>query len=159
RNAPVNGRSDGTGVVPATQPLNHPTAPAPPLDPSLWAYHEPVSLEAEAYRGVRTTLSCVLRGKGAQVIQVTGPEAGDGTATLAANLAITAARSGKRVVLVDANFRRPRLHALFGLCADPGLSSLLENKGKLDEAPHATGVPGLWVLPCGPLPQHPAELL
>src|SRR5581483_10336543 len=93
------------------------TAAAASLAASLLAYHQPGALEAEVYKGLRTSLYFSTRGERHKVIQITSPNMGDGKSTLAANLAVCIAQSGKSVVLVDADCRRPRLHRLFGLRA------------------------------------------
>jgi capsular exopolysaccharide synthesis family protein len=129
------------------------------LDPSLYVYHRAKSSEAEAYRGVRTSVLFSARREGCKVIQVTSPEMADGKSTLASNLAIAIAQSGKKVVLVDADFRRPRVHKLFGVPALKGLTSVLRGDGDLAGVTQPTEVPGLSILPCGPIPPNPAELL
>jgi capsular exopolysaccharide synthesis family protein len=129
------------------------------LDPILCTYFQPKSVEAEAYRSLRTALYFSTSGKGHQVIQITSPGMGDGKTTLAANLAISIAQSGKRVLLIDADFRRPRLHRTFGLAGGVGLASVIIGEAVLRTAILETPVPGLAVLPCGPIPPNPAELL
>jgi capsular exopolysaccharide synthesis family protein len=129
------------------------------LDPSLCAYYRPKSKDAEAYRGVRTSLYFSTRGQRSRVIQVTSPNAYDGKSTLAANLAISIAQSGKRVLLVDGDLRRPRVDKLFGVPNRVGFASVLTGQAEPQEAIQQTQVPGLSVLPSGPLPANPAELL
>jgi capsular exopolysaccharide synthesis family protein len=129
------------------------------LAPSLWVYHHPTSVEAEAYRGVRTSLYFSTQDQKHKVVQVTSPHMGDGKTTLAANLAVSIARSGKRVVLVDADFRRPSVHKLFGLAAEEGLTSHLVGEASLAEVTRAGRVEGLALIPCGARPTNPAELL
>ena len=129
------------------------------LDPSLCCHHRPRSPEAETFRGIRTALYFKAQGEGCQVIQVTSPNAGDGKSTTIANLAISMAQSGKSILLIDADFRRPRQHLLFGLTARVGLASLLLGKGNITQVVHATAVPHLALVPCGPIPSNPAELL
>lgn len=131
----------------------------PALDPVLAAYHRARSPEAEAYRGVRTALYFSSHGKDYKLLQVTSPGMGDGKTTTVANLGISIAQSGKRILLIDADFRRPRLHELFGLSAPTGLASVLAGEAPLEGAIQETAVPGLFVLPCGPIPPNPAELL
>jgi polysaccharide biosynthesis transport protein len=130
------------------------------LDSKLVTLHQPRSIQAEAYRGLRTSLYFSTRGKGHQVIQITSPNQGDGKSTLAANLAISIAQSGKKVVLVDADFRRPRVHKIFGFESDDlGLASIMVGELALHEAIQHSAVPNLSLLPCGPRPTNPAELL
>lgn len=129
------------------------------LDPILYSLFEPTSPEAEAFRGVRTSLYFSTRGEGHQVIQVTSPDKADGKTTLAANLAISMAQSGKRIILIDADFRRPCLHKLFGLTATVGLASVIAEGTELKDAIQESAASGLSVLPCGPLPPNPADLL
>jgi capsular exopolysaccharide synthesis family protein len=68
-------------------------------------------------------------------------------------------QSGSRVLIVDTDMRRPRLHKAFGVPNDLGVSSLVVGEGSLDAAVKSTEVPNLFVLPCGPVPPNPAELL
>jgi capsular exopolysaccharide synthesis family protein len=129
------------------------------LDRILCTLYRPKSREAEAYRGVRTAVYFGARGEGHKIIQITSPDMGDGKTTLAANLAVSMAQTGQRVILIDADFRRPRLHALFGLEPGGGLVSVLAGDAELADAAFESGIPGLAVLPCGPVPSNPAELL
>ncbi len=130
-----------------------------PLDPSVCAFYQPKSVDAESFRGLRTTLFFKLEGAGHRIIQVTSPNMGDGKTTLATNLAVSIAQSGKRILLVDADFRRPRLHKMFGMDATTGLASVIAEDTDLQDAIQATPVPNLSLLPCGPRPNNPAELL
>ncbi|HYT92136.1 MAG TPA: P-loop NTPase [Gemmataceae bacterium] len=110
------------------------------LDPMLSASHRPSSAAAEAYRGVRTAL-LFRSGAGPKVVQITSPASGDGKSLLAANLAVSVAQSGKRVLLVDADLRKPRLHRLFGVEAGTGLASVLADKASLEKAIVGSGRP------------------
>jgi len=132
---------------------------APHLDHSLAIYHRPRSGEAEAYRSLRTALYFSSRGNMHKVIQITSPKMADGKTTIASNLAIAIAQSGKRVVLVDADLRRPRLHALFGIRPEVGLTSVIVGEAELSAAVVDSGIDRLSLLPCGPRPENPAELL
>ncbi len=130
------------------------------LDPFLCSHYRSRSVEAEAYRAVRTALYFSTQGCGHNLIQVTSPDMGDGKSTLITNLAVSIAQSGKRIVLVDADLRRPRLHKMMGLPANlTGLASVISGNVELGDAIQQTTIPGLFVLPCGPLPPNPAELL
>lgn len=142
-----------TGDAPEVKPIAQ-------LDPSLVAYLRPHSLEAEAVRGIRTQVLFSTQNRTHQVIQITSPNSGDGKSTLAANLAVSLAATDKRVVLVDCDFRRPRLHRLFDLpSSEVGLTSVVTDAADLGAAVQACEVPNLSLLPCGPRPANPAELL
>jgi capsular exopolysaccharide synthesis family protein len=129
------------------------------LDRSLAIYHRPKSGEAEAYRSLRTALYFTTRGEVNKVIQVTSPNKGDGKSTIAANLAIAIAQSGKRVVLLDGDMRRPRVHELFGVTAEVGLGSVIAGTAQLSAALLDSGIDRLSLLTCGPRPDNPSELL
>lgn len=129
------------------------------LDAMICSHYRAKSHEAEAYRGVRTALYFSTRGQGHKVIQITSPEAEDGKSTLAANLAVSIAQSGKSVLLIDADLRKPRIHKLFGLSSAVGLVSVLQGEAEAVEAIHHTVLPNLSVLPCGPVPLNAADLL
>jgi succinoglycan biosynthesis transport protein ExoP len=130
-----------------------------PLDVSLCTYYKPRSVQAEAFRGLRTSLYFSTSDKPHKVLQVTSPNKGDGKSTVAANLAISIAQSGKTVLLIDADFRRPRQHKLFGMAGETGMSTVLLGEAELKEAIQPTRISQLSILPCGPRPNNPAELL
>jgi capsular exopolysaccharide synthesis family protein len=92
-------------------------------------------------------------------VLVTSPAPGDGKTTVAANLAIAFAHLGMRVVLVDADMRRGRVHDLFRFSRDPGLSQVLARTVTFEAAVRPTPVTGLFVLPTGQLPDDPNELV
>jgi capsular exopolysaccharide synthesis family protein len=149
------------GHIPSFANLPAPAAgrEVPGLAPTLCAVYHPKSSAAEAFRGVRTALYFSTRGEGHKVIQITSPDQGDGKTTLAANLAVALAQAQKRVILVDADLRRPSVHKLFGVSAAQGLASVLGGEADLPNVVQQTAVPGLSVLTCGPVPPNPAELL
>jgi len=115
---------------------------------------------AEAYRTLRTNLQFISRDGGMRVISVTSPHAGEGKSTTVANLAATLAHTGKRVVALSADLRKPRLHRFFGLENREGLSSILAGQADLTEvARRVDGLESLRVVTSGPVPPNPAELL
>jgi capsular exopolysaccharide synthesis family protein len=130
-----------------------------PIAEILCTYHRPKSTYSEGYRAVRTALNFGIRGEGHKVIQITSPDPGDGKSTLSGNLAVCMAQSGRRVLLVDADFRRPRVHKLFGVEPGMGMSSVIQGTAELPEAIVPTDVDNLFLLPCGPRPSNPSELL
>ena len=114
---------------------------------------------AEAMRTLRTNVlfSSAVDGGKSLVITSTGP--GEGKTLVASNLAIAFAQAGQRVLIIDADMRRPRVHEVLSLPQEPGLSNVLVSSVKTSEAIKATGITGLWMLPSGRTPPNPPELL
>ncbi len=134
--------------------------PQTPLDGLLVTYLRPRSPEAEAFRAIRNQLLFATTERNHQIIQVTSPHPGDGKSTLSGNLAISLALAGKRVILVDGDFRKPRVHRLFARPAPPvGLATVIDGQTDLAAAVHRCEIDNLFLLPCGPRPGNPAELL
>ena len=127
--------------------------------PALCYFHRPGSMEAEAYRSVRTALFVTAGNAQHRVIQVTSPEPGDGKTTIAANLAVAMAQSGKSVLLIDADMRKPTVHRLFGVPREVGTSEVLGGEIQFVNAIKESGIQNLSVLTAGDAPANPAELL
>jgi capsular exopolysaccharide synthesis family protein len=126
-----------------------------------WAVHlDSMSPVAEAYRSVRTALT-FRAGAGEQprTILVTSAARGDGKSTLASNLAIAMAKAGKRVLLVDCDFRAPVQQRIFGVSDETGIASVLAAGDAMETAIRRTAVERLDILPCGPVPKDPSEIL
>ena len=119
----------------------------------------PHSLVAESFRQIRTNLQFAAPPEQQRSLMITSPQAADGKTATAINLAVTIAAAGRRVLLVDANLRRPALASAFGLTGTEGFSNLLIGQGELTDYVSKTDLPGLDVLAAGPLPPNPAELL
>lgn len=129
------------------------------MDRTAVSVHLPRSRPAEAYRAVRTAICFSVFGGTHRVISVTSPAAGDGKSTLALNLALSLAQSGKRTILVEGDFRRPKVHKLTGAENKTGFVDVLRGDAELTDAVQETRVPDFFVLPCGKRPKDPAELL
>jgi succinoglycan biosynthesis transport protein ExoP len=114
---------------------------------------------AEAFRTIRTNLLFSSAEKGARSIVITSTGPGEGKSMVAANLAISVAQAGQRVLLIDADMRKPKVHEIFEVTQEPGLSNLLVGNGKASEAIRKTAIPGLWVMAAGRVPPNPAELV
>jgi len=114
---------------------------------------------AEAIRGVRTNVLFSSAEEGVRVIVVTSAGPGEGKSMFSSNLSVSLAQAGQRVLHVDADMRRPRVHAIFDIAQEPGLSNLLVGDCKPSEAIRKTPVQNLCVLPAGMIPPNPAELL
>lgn len=123
------------------------------------AHRDSSSTIAEAYRTIRTAIYFGVPDGGARTILITSPAPGDGKSTAASNLAITMAQAGQRTLLVDADFRKPMIHEIFEINDERGLSSSLTGQSTNGLAIQSSQVPGLDLLPCGPLPPNPSELL
>lgn len=120
----------------------------------------PQSARAEAYRAILANLPFLNNPDDLpQQIMVTGTTSGEGTTSVAANLAVALARSGRRTLLVDANFRHPRLHEVFDIPASPGLSELLADELSFEDVVHVLDGGSLRVLTAGELPEDPVERL
>jgi len=121
---------------------------------------DPTGEVAEAYRTVRTNIYFGAPKDRSKTLLITSPSAGDGKTTCAANLACVIAQAGKKVLLIDADLRSPSLHTVFALKDNRvGLSGLLGGQGTLDRAIQTTAIDGLDILPCGPKPRNPSEML
>jgi polysaccharide biosynthesis transport protein len=125
----------------------------------LHVFKHPKSSVAEACRAVRTNLLFMTPDDPFHTMVVTSSGPQEGKSTTVISLGIAMAQSGSRVILLDTDMRRPRLHKAFGVSNELGVSSLVVGEGKLDDAIKSTEIPNLFVLPCGPIPPNPAELL
>lgn len=123
------------------------------------AHAVPRSIIAEAFRTVRTNLLLSSPAERQRSLLVTSPRPEEGKTTVATNLAISIGQSGRRVLLVDANFHRPALQGLFSNTGREGLSNILIGRGTVEQLATSTRLPNVDVLPSGPIPPNPAELL
>lgn len=113
----------------------------------------------EAYRSLRTSVQYSSIDRKVHALGVTSAHPGEGKSVTSANLAIAVALQGKRVILVDADLRRPSVHRMFGVESEPGLTTVLAAEMELEDALRSTGIEGLQILTSGPLPPNPPELL
>lgn len=125
-----------------------------------WIVHDdPTSAISEAARGVRTNISFMSPDKPYRTILVTSAAPSEGKTTVACWLATAMAQAGHRVLLVDCDLRRPRMHRVFDLVNDGGVTSALLDRSTFADAVHETKIPGLHVLLSGPASPNPAENL
>jgi capsular exopolysaccharide synthesis family protein len=124
---------------------------------SLVAVHAPETTQADAFRRLRTSVTIAADEVGAKVIAVTSAVAGEGKSTVAANLAVTLEQSGKRVLLISGDLRRPAVEGMLEVPSKPGLVEALSREVPLDETLH--GVGRLTVLPAGRHHNSPTDLL
>lgn len=121
---------------------------------------EPTSVVAESYRALRTSILLSTASHAPQVLLVTSSQPNEGKTSISLNLSLSLAQRGGRVLIIDGDLRRPAIAKQFGMVNEKGLSSILAGVHKLDEALQSTErAPSLWVLPAGPYPPNPAELL
>ncbi len=125
----------------------------------LLVHAQPRSAIAECFRSIRTNLLFMSPEKPLRTILITSSSPEDGKTTTALNLAAVMAENGSRVLLVDADMRRPKVHRALNIPNTSGLSSLILGEGNLESAIRHTDASNLWVLTCGPVPPNPAELL
>ncbi len=144
------------------KPANgHPQPPSPDGAPrELYVLNNPHSTVAECCRSIRTNLLFMSPDKPARKLLVTSAGPQEGKTTVAVNLAITLAQSGLRVLLVDTDMRRPRLHKVLGVPSNTdGISKAIVGGCDVMDVTRQTEIENLWLLPCGACPPNPAELL
>ncbi|MFJ8259754.1 CpsD/CapB family tyrosine-protein kinase [Peribacillus asahii] len=125
----------------------------------LITYSSPKSPISEQYRLIRSNIHFSLEDKEIKTIVVTSPKTSDGKTTTVSNLAVVLAQQGKRVLLVDANLRKPSVHYAFSISNIQGLTNVLEKKIRLNQAISKTQVSNLAILTSGTVPTNPLELL
>ncbi len=147
---PVIGAAAGAEAVQAQDHLR---------ERDLGVFLDPKSVAAECCRSIRTNILFMSPDRPLRTMVVTSPSPQEGKTTTAINLGVTMAEAGGRVLIVDTDMRRPRLHRSFGVPNQTGISTVIVGKATLEEAIKRTDVPNLDVLTCGPVPPNPSELL
>jgi polysaccharide biosynthesis transport protein len=128
-------------------------------DAQLIVQSDPRSPVSESYRTLATNIQYPASRERLQVLMITSAMGGEGKTTTAANVSVVLAQSGRRVILVSADLRRSRLHSFFGISNRIGLSDVLVDYGKLEEAVLDPGIDNLRIISAGPVPADPAALL
>jgi chain length determinant protein tyrosine kinase EpsG len=145
------------------QQFHYPLASAERRDasPELVTLTQPFSVQAEAVRAVRSQVAMRWNKPDAprHALAVISPDSGDGKTYFAANLAVSLAQLGGRTLLVDADLRSPRQQEVFRVNNGAGLSTLLSGRAEHQVIQSVEGVSGLFILPCGPIPPNPLELV
>lgn len=127
--------------------------------PERQAVDAPGSAAGESYRNVRTSLIFAMRIAKLHCLLVTSSVAGEGKTTTCVNLAGAFGRVGRRVILIDADLRRPRVHRVFRIPASPGLSEVLQGQARIEDAVVRPERANFDLLPAGAIPDNPSELL
>ncbi|HEY6328363.1 MAG TPA: polysaccharide biosynthesis tyrosine autokinase [Blastocatellia bacterium] len=151
-----------SGRKKAPRPINSPITPHPEIrsEPVQMVASDNRSSAAEAYRGLRTSVLLSAAGGPPKVVMFTSGQPGEGKTTTVINTAISLAQLGSSVVIVDADLRKPGTHKVFGLKHTLGLSSYLSgDKIELEKVIHKLSIPNLSLIPCGPIPPNPSELV
>jgi capsular exopolysaccharide synthesis family protein len=128
-------------------------------EPRLITLSEPRSPMSEAYKSAGPVLLDIAGRNSLQVLIVSGPGQGEGKTTVVSNLSVVLAKNGKQVASVSCDLRKPRLHDFFGISNQIGLSDVLTGAAQLEETVEKTAVDGLFIIPSGPEPEDPTELL
>ncbi len=146
------------GVVPAIADLDLKSLPSD-IDRHLFVHARPRSSAAECLRSIRTNVLFRLPQKPVRTILITSAAPREGKSFTSSNLSAIIAMSGSRVLLIDADLRRPSLHKRFGLTNDAGLTALFTDDAQPDQVIRRTHIDGLDVITAGPPPPNPGELL
>ena len=125
----------------------------------LVTYGHPKSMLSEAYRSIRTSILLSSSDGPAKMIAITSPNLGEGKTTTVINTAIALSQTGARVLIIDADMRKPRVHKIFNHENGKGLSTFLSRHGHLVSIIKKSEVPNLFYIPAGPIPPNPSELL
>lgn len=125
----------------------------------MMTLHSPKSTASEAYRGIRTSILFSSAENEPKVILVSSAGPQEGKTITATNLAITMAQSGNKVIMLDCDMRRPKIHKVFGINRDRGMTNLLVGNQDIKGTLFHTEVPNLDVIPCGPIPPNPSEII
>lgn len=126
---------------------------------NLVTYTHPKWPISEQYRLIRTNILYSSVDKQIKTIVITSPNQEEGKSTVACNLAIVLAQKEKKVLLIDADLRKPNLHIAFNVSNYRGLTDVLTKNAELEDAIISTHIPNLYILPSGFLPPNPSELL
>ena len=121
--------------------------------------HNPKSILAESFRSIRTNLQFIANETEAKIIAITSTISGEGKTFICVNLAGIIAYSGKKVIVLDLDMRRPRIHSAFGMDNSKGMSTLLIGKYTVEEVIQKTENDNLDIITAGPIPPNPSELV
>lgn len=125
----------------------------------LIVHNQPKSPVAEQFRNIRTNIEFAAVDTNLHSLMVTSANPSEGKTTTTGNIAVVFAQQGKKVLLIDADLRKPAMHQMFQVDNIFGLTNILTHSEKLEKCVQKTNIENLHFLPCGPIPPNPAELL
>lgn len=147
------------GIIPVVTEVPTGDDPKAQKERDLYVFRNPTSQAAECCRSIRTNILFSAADRPMKTITVSSPRPREGKTTSTIYTGTIMAQSGQRVLLVDTDLRRPRLHKSLGVSKNRGLTNLILGDASIDDVIKSTDIPNLYVLPCGPQPPNPAELL
>lgn len=149
----------GRGLIPDLQRIKSLSVSSPEiLDPIICTHLAPAERENEAFRLLRTNILHSFRQRPFQTMMIVSPTFGCGVSSVSANLAVSLAQLGNKVILVDCDFRGPSVHKMFRVDNSIGFINLMVGM-EFSHVVHHTQVHGLRVIPSGPIPPNPSELM
>jgi tyrosine-protein kinase Etk/Wzc len=146
-------------LIPAIEGSSSDGVEPPSRASRLVVLNKPKSPVAEAFRGLRTAIHFSSLKRDTKVVMITSSFPGEGKSTIAANLALTFAQAGNRVILIDCDLRRPSMNTIFDKPRSPGVTEVLAGDIPLEDAMHTTEIENINLLTAGTIPPNPAELL
>ena len=147
------------GIIPVVDEMPKQATEESIRERDLYVFRHPTSRAAECCRSIRTNILFSSADRPMKTITISSPRPREGKTTSSIYLGSIMAQSGQRVLLVDTDLRRPRMHKSLGVSRATGLTNLIMHEVTVDDVVKTTDIPNLYVLPCGPTPPNPAELL
>ncbi len=130
-----------------------------PASANLVTHHSPKSPISEAFRTLRTNIHFANPDVPIRELLITSAGPSEGKSTIVSNLALTIANTGKKTIVIDCDLRKPNVHNFFDLARDPGVTTILSGEADWRDIVHPTQTENLFVLPSGPIPPNPTEML
>ena len=147
------------GVIPLVDEVSKQATEESVRERDLYVFRHPTSRAAECCRSIRTNILFSSADRPMKTVTISSPRPREGKTTSTIYMGSIIAQGGQRVLLVDTDLRRPRLHKSLGVSRATGLTNLIMHEVTIDDVVKTTDIPNLYVLPCGPTPPNPAELL
>jgi len=147
------------GIIPVVDEIPKEATPEMIRERDLYVFRHPTSRAAECCRSIRTNILFSSADRPMKTITISSPRPREGKTTSSIYLGSIMAQGGQRVLLVDTDLRRPRMHKSLGVSRATGLTNLIMHEVTIEDVVKTTDIPNLYVMPCGPTPPNPAELL